>query len=86
VAYLLYLLALANLFVGVINLFPMLPLDGGHVLIAVYERVRSRKGKRYHADVLKLLPVAYLFLTFIIIVGVGALYVNIVQPAHLPGG
>lgn len=83
---LLLLLADINLFVGLVNLFPMLPLDGGHVLIAVYERIRSRKGRRYHADVMKLLPVAYLFLTLIVLLGLGALYANIVQPVHLPGG
>jgi membrane-associated protease RseP (regulator of RpoE activity) len=86
VAGLLYFLALINLFIGVVNLVPMLPLDGGHVLIALYERIRSRKGKRYHADVMKLLPVAYIFLTFIIIVGLAAFYVNVMQPARLPGG
>ena len=86
VAELLYLLAAINLFVGVVNLFPMLPLDGGHVAIAVYERVRSRKGRAYHADVAKLMPVAYVFLLFIVIVGLGALYMNIVHPAQLPGG
>jgi membrane-associated protease RseP (regulator of RpoE activity) len=83
---LLYLLAAINLFVGIVNLFPMLPLDGGHVAIAVYERIRSRKGRSYHADVAKLMPVAYVFLLFIVIVGLGALYVNIVNPAQLPGG
>ena len=31
---------------------PMLPLDGGHVAIAVYERIRSRRGRPYYrADV-----------------------------------
>ncbi|MHB8243781.1 MAG: M50 family metallopeptidase [Acidimicrobiales bacterium] len=84
--YLLLLLADINLFIGFVNLFPMLPLDGGHVLIAVYERIRSRKGRRYHADVLKLMPVAYVFLAFIVLLGLGALYANIVQPVHLPGG
>jgi membrane-associated protease RseP (regulator of RpoE activity) len=84
--FLLLLLAEVNLFVGFVNLFPMLPLDGGHVAIAVYERVRSRKGRRYHADVLKLMPVAYVFLAFIVVLGLGALYANIVQPVHLPGG
>jgi membrane-associated protease RseP (regulator of RpoE activity) len=83
---LLYLLAAINLFVGIVNLFPMLPLDGGHVAIAIYERVRSRKGRAYHADVTKLMPVAYVFLFFIVIVGLGALYMNIVNPAQLPGG
>lgn len=83
---LLLLLADINMFVGLVNLFPMLPLDGGHVVIAVYERLRSRRGRRYHADVLKLLPVAYVFLALIVVLGLGALYANIVQPVHLPGG
>ena len=83
---LLYLLAAINLFVGIVNLFPMLPLDGGHVAIAVYERIRSRKGRKYHADVAKLMPVAYVFLLFIVVIGLGALYVNVVHPAQLPGG
>jgi membrane-associated protease RseP (regulator of RpoE activity) len=82
---LLYLLAVINVFVGMVNLFPMLPLDGGHVLIAVYERVRSRRGRRYHADVTKLMPVAYLFLAFIVVVGLSALYANIVAPPSLGG-
>jgi membrane-associated protease RseP (regulator of RpoE activity) len=82
---LLYLLAAVNIFIGLINLFPMLPLDGGHVVIAVYERVRSRRNLRYHADVAKLMPVAYLFLAFILVLGLGALYTNIVNPVHLPG-
>jgi membrane-associated protease RseP (regulator of RpoE activity) len=86
IASLLLLLAEINLFVGLVNLFPMLPLDGGHVAIAVYERIRSRRGLRYHADVSKLLPVAYVFLAFIVLIGLGALYANIVQPTHLPGG
>ena len=86
VAELLVLLAAINLFVGIVNLFPMLPLDGGHVAIAIYERLRSRKGRSYHADVAKLMPVAYVFLLFVVLVGLGALYMNIVNPAHLPGG
>jgi membrane-associated protease RseP (regulator of RpoE activity) len=79
-------LAFINLFIGVVNLVPMLPLDGGHVAIAVYERIRSRKGRPYHADVAKLLPFAYVFLAFIVIVGIGALYSNILRPVHLTGG
>ena len=38
-------------------MLPMLPLDGGHVAIAVYERIRTRRGRPYyHADIAKLLP------------------------------
>jgi membrane-associated protease RseP (regulator of RpoE activity) len=83
---LLYLLAAINMFVGIVNLFPMLPLDGGHVVIAVYERIRSKRGRPYHADVTKLMPVAYVFLLFVVVIGLGALYMNIIHPAQLPGG
>jgi membrane-associated protease RseP (regulator of RpoE activity) len=79
-------LAFINLFIGVVNLLPMLPLDGGHVAIAIYERIRSRRGRTYHADVAKLLPFSYVFLAFILIVGIGALYSNILKPVHLTGG
>lgn len=83
---LLLFLAEINIFVGIVNILPMLPLDGGHVAIAVYERIRSRKGRKYHADILKLLPFTYIFLAFLVIVGLGALYANILKPVHLTGG
>ncbi len=82
---LLYLLVAINVFVGMVNLFPMLPLDGGHVVIAVYERIRSRRGRRYHANVNKLMPIAYLFLAFIVVIGLSALYANILNPPSLGG-
>jgi len=62
----------------------MLPLDGGHVLVAIYERVRSRRNHAYHADVTKMMPIVYVFLAFIVVMGVSALYANIVQP--VPSG
>jgi regulator of sigma E protease len=39
----LQLLALISLSLGVINLFPFLPLDGGHVFWALAEKVRGRR-------------------------------------------
>jgi regulator of sigma E protease len=38
----LYLLAIISLSLGVINLFPFLPLDGGHIFWALAEKVRGR--------------------------------------------
>ena len=64
-ATLLFLISI-NLFLGVFNLFPMLPLDGGHVAIAVYEKIRT--GSRrvlYHADVSKLMPFTWVMLAFL---------------------
>jgi regulator of sigma E protease len=37
-----YVLALISLSLGIINLFPFLPLDGGHIFWAVAEKVRGR--------------------------------------------
>jgi membrane-associated protease RseP (regulator of RpoE activity) len=77
---LILVLALIIIFVGILNLFPMLPLDGGHVAIAVYERVRSRRGRPYHADVNKLAPVAYAFVLLLGFIVVTSLYLDITHP------
>ncbi len=73
-----------NVFVGMLNLLPMLPLDGGHVAVAVYERIRSRRGRRYHADVNKLMPVAYAFVLFLGFIVVTSLYLDITHPVVNP--
>jgi membrane-associated protease RseP (regulator of RpoE activity) len=82
---LLFLLAYVNIFFGLFNLFPMLPLDGGHVAIAVYERIRSRRGRRYFADVQKMMPYAYAFLLIIGFFFISGLYLDIVSPIHVGG-
>ncbi len=82
---LLLILIAINLFVGVFNLFPMLPLDGGHVAIAVYERIRSaRRRVAYHADVAKLLPLTYLMVTFLVVLFATALLTDILHPVANP--
>ncbi|MDQ3145997.1 MAG: site-2 protease family protein [Actinomycetota bacterium] len=77
------LLFVINVFIGVFNLVPLLPLDGGHVIIATYERIRSRKGRPYHADVAKLLPLTYAVVVVLILVGVTSLYLDITDPVSL---
>jgi membrane-associated protease RseP (regulator of RpoE activity) len=73
-----------NVFVGMLNLLPMLPLDGGHVAVAVYERIRSRGGRMYHADVTKLMPVAYAFILVLGFVVVSSVYLDITHPVANP--
>lgn len=75
-----------NIFVGIFNMVPLLPLDGGHVLVATYERIRSRRGKNYHADMLKLIPVTYGVLLVIVLLGVTALYLDLTHPLANPFG
>jgi membrane-associated protease RseP (regulator of RpoE activity) len=77
------LLIAINLFVGIFNLLPLLPLDGGHVAIAVYEAIRSKvAGRRYTADVAKLMPLTYAVVLLMIFLGVSALYLDIVRPLN----
>ena len=76
----LLLLASVNVFVGVFNLFPLLPFDGGHAAIATYERVRSRNGTRYRADVNKMIPVTTIVLGLLAFLLFAGLYLDITNP------
>lgn len=75
----LWFLVLVNVFIGVFNLTPLLPLDGGHVAIATYERLRSFGGPRYRADAAKLVPVTWAVVSLLVLVGMVALYRDIVD-------
>jgi len=79
----LYLLAVLNVFLGVFNMFPLLPLDGGHAAIAVYERMQEwRRGskQRYFADVERLMPLAMGVITVLALLMVTGLYLDITEP------
>jgi membrane-associated protease RseP (regulator of RpoE activity) len=78
----LYLLAALNVFVGVFNMFPLLPLDGGHAAIAIYERVREigRGGRRYFTDVAKLMPFAMGVIVVLLFLFMSGLYLDITDP------
>jgi membrane-associated protease RseP (regulator of RpoE activity) len=76
----LVLLASINVFVGVFNMFPLLPFDGGHAAIAIYERVRSRKGKLYRADINKMVPLATMVVGLLSLLLITGLYLDITRP------
>jgi membrane-associated protease RseP (regulator of RpoE activity) len=77
--------AMINVFVGVMNLIPMLPLDGGLIAVATYERLRTRKGQpRYQADLNKLTPVVYGFLALLAFIFITTLYLDIAHPIANP--
>jgi len=85
-ATLISILVAVNIFVGVLNLLPMLPLDGGYIAIATYERLRSRRGRKYQADVNRLAPVIYAFMTVLLVLFVSTLYLDIAHPIANPFG
>jgi membrane-associated protease RseP (regulator of RpoE activity) len=85
----LYLIASLNIFVGAFNLLPLLPLDGGHLAVVIFERIRAwffrllRRPDPGLVDIQKLVPVS--LLVFAVLVGVGTLLIaaDIFNPIHL---
>lgn len=76
----LILLASVNVFVGVFNMLPLLPFDGGHAAIAIYERFRSRGGRVYRADVGKMVPVATTVVALLVMLLFAGLYLDVTSP------
>jgi len=77
-----YLLAALNVFVGVFNMFPLLPLDGGHAAIAIYERIREwRSGARRHfTDVSRLMPFTMAVIVVLLALFMSGLYLDLTRP------
>lgn len=65
----LQLLALVNIFVGVLNFVPLYPLDGGHFSVALFEKVTGRVPA-----VEKMMPVAAVVFLFLVSLGLMGLY------------
>ena len=78
------LLIAINIVFGLLNMLPMIPLDGGHVAIAAYEWIRTKKGEAYYRGHHEALPVAAVFVAFLAFFTIAALYLDITHPLHLP--
>jgi membrane-associated protease RseP (regulator of RpoE activity) len=75
------LLIVLNIAFAMLNMLPILPFDGGHVAVAVYEWIRSRKRKSYYqADITKLFPVLAPLLAFLLIFTVAVVFLDIAHP------
>ena len=83
------LLAGLNLFLGLINLIPLPPFDGGGIATTLYETVRRwiarLRGKPDPGgvDSAKLLPVTYVMAAVILLLSVVLIYADIVAPVSL---
>jgi membrane-associated protease RseP (regulator of RpoE activity) len=73
-----------NISIGLLNMIPMLPLDGGYVAVSTYERLRSRRGRRYHADINRMVPYAYAFMMVLLVLFFSTMYLDIVHPIANP--
>lgn len=74
---LLFLWVLINVFVGLFNLVPLLPFDGGHAVLATYERIRSIGGRRHFADVGRLMPFVYPVVAAFVVLGLAVAFRDI---------
>lgn len=72
-----------NISLGMINLVPLLPFDGGHMAVATYERLRSFGGRVHRVDAARLLPLTYAVLAFMMLVGGIAIIRDLVDPIQL---
>ena len=83
VASLMLLFIAINVFIGLFNLLPVLPFDGGHVAIAIYEKFQEwRKGMttRYLADVGRLIPMTYAVVGVMVMLFLSTVYLDIANP------
>jgi membrane-associated protease RseP (regulator of RpoE activity) len=91
VSFILLLIASLNIFVGIFNMLPLLPLDGGHVAVIAWERIRAwfaRLRKRPDpglVDMARLLPVSFSIFMVLMVFGVMLVLADIVNPVSLAG-
>jgi membrane-associated protease RseP (regulator of RpoE activity) len=90
-AFFLTVLGTVNFAVGMFNLVPLLPLDGGHIAGALWEAIKRffarvlRRPDPGHVDIAKALPLTYAMAAVIITMGALLIYADLVNPVRLNG-
>lgn len=89
VANFMLIIAQVNFFVGIFNMLPLLPLDGGHIAIVGYEQGRRRIyrwfGRRDpgRVDLMKIMPVTYAVVALFVGLSLLLIYADIVNPVKI---
>lgn len=73
------LIVFFTIFVGILNLLPLPPLDGGHLAVVAWEAVTGKQ-----VDIRKLIPVAAIVISFFVLLFMAVLYLDIARPVKLP--
>jgi len=68
-----------TVFVGLMNLLPLPPLDGGHLAVVAYEAITGRS-----VDLRKLIPVAAAVISFFVLLFLAVLYLDLARPIKVP--
>ena len=77
-AFFLGIMAHVNVILAVFNLLPLFPLDGGHFMVAVYEKITGRE-----ADVRRLMPIAAAVVGLFLFLGFVAIVLDVANPISL---
>ena len=89
VAGFLQLLASLNIALFVFNLIPLLPLDGGHIAVALWDGIKRAWAKLFRrpppkpVDATKLVPVTFVVVVALIVMGAVLVLADIVNPVSL---
>lgn len=91
VAIMLSILASVNLFLFAFNMLPILPLDGGHMVGAIWESIKKWTARIFRrpdpgpVDVALLTPVAYVIVACFLVFSVILLVADLINPVRLFG-
>lgn len=85
------MLASLNFFLALFNLVPLPPLDGGHIAVVIYEKIRNALRRLRGlppvgpANYEKLMPLTYFMAALLLVVGVLVMAADVVNPVNLFG-
>jgi membrane-associated protease RseP (regulator of RpoE activity) len=89
VTFVLLLIASLNIFVGILNMLPLLPMDGGHFAVVLWEGVRARFVRLLGrpdpglVDYRKLVPLSFGVFLILVVFGTLLIAADIVNPVNL---
>ncbi len=84
----LLIIASLNIFVGIFNLLPLLPLDGGHMAVALVDGFRRQRARRAGrpvpapVELEKLMPLTIAVFVFLVALSLMLLAADIFNPVH----